>query len=563
MKTSALIPAVILFCSISIHVHAQESPTDFEVELQALEQTTPLPASQLPENATIFYSAAHPEWPPLPGDYLNLPFWVIGNGVVVIDDVNYDYAAVSAAAQAKALSSSQFNRNDFNPDFLLSPSNLGFQISQQSTNIVLQWMSGTNRLYLIEDRPTLTSDSYWNEFENYILSPSHTNLTSIILTNQIQAQPMDFFRLIDVTPIAANDYFSIDQDSSDNQLDIFDNDTDPNGDRFYIANLVAAHHGDISYSLDATTFQYTPESGYYGIDTFQYNITSGYGEVSSNATVKVFVNKTGNNQPVATAIIISLPTNTFTTNFNGLANVTDADNDTLSIYAFNTLPTLGTVTNDLSGNITYTRNSNLYGKDTFSYIVTDGNGGFCECSVVINQDDLDADNMPDQWELKYGLNTATDDSANDPDGDGLPNLAEFILGTNPNAPDNPLNLSVVTNGMEFSDFVHIPLIGVKQSIQNLPVILLINGEPAANSVVSQAADGTWQIDWDTTFLTNGNYDIQLQFNYNGEADITSGQTGVCYGQVKTISINNPITYDKITSTFGNQLFIEGTLADTN
>jgi len=34
----------------------------------------------------------------------------------------------------------------------------------------------------------------------------------------------------------------------------------------------------------------------------------------------------------------------------------------------------------------------------------------------------------------------------DPDNDGLPNLAEYVLGTNPHVADNPLNLSGVSNG---------------------------------------------------------------------------------------------------------------------
>jgi hypothetical protein len=49
--------------------------------------------------------------------------------------------------------------------------------------------------------------------------------------------------------------------------------------------------------------------------------------------------------------------------------------------------------------------------------------------------DLDSDSMPDAWEISNGLNTSINDSALDPDGDGLTNLQEFILRTNPKDAD--------------------------------------------------------------------------------------------------------------------------------
>jgi hypothetical protein len=45
--------------------------------------------------------------------------------------------------------------------------------------------------------------------------------------------------------------------------------------------------------------------------------------------------------------------------------------------------------------------------------------------------DDDQDGMPNYWERLYGLDVDRDDSAEDPDGDGLTNLEEYLLGTNP------------------------------------------------------------------------------------------------------------------------------------
>jgi Bacterial Ig domain/Bacterial TSP3 repeat len=556
-----VVPLMLLsICNISF---AQENSTDFDVELQALEATTPIPASQLPDVSEThgFYSAQNPDWPPAPADILGVPAWSLGDGFFAMDDLNVNYANLAQAAQPKTSSSSQLkSKNNFSPDFLITPANIGFSISQQATNIVLKWQSTSNRIYMLEQRPTLTSDSYWTELANYVLSASTTNVTSLVLTNLIRQQPIDFFRLFDVTPIASNDFFSVAQDSSANQLDIFQNDVDPNGDPIFISNIVPASHGSISYSLDATTFQYTPTAGFYGIDTFQYSITSGYGDVSSNATVTVFVNRTGNSPPVVPDISITLPTNTYTATFNAITNATDPDGDTISLYAV-TSPSMGSVSNDASGNIYYTRNPNLFGQDSFTYIVTDGKGGYGVGNVKILQVDTDGDGMPDQWETKYGLNPTTDDSMADPDGDGLPNFAEFILGTNPHVADNPLNFSGVPNGAEVSGFAQLPVLGLNPLFQTFPIILYVNGSPAQNSLLSQAADGQWLMNWDTSFLTNGDYQIQLGFQINPPT-LPDLFTNIL-GSQKTVEVNNPITFDRLTSQFNNFLLIDATLAVTN
>lgn len=49
--------------------------------------------------------------------------------------------------------------------------------------------------------------------------------------------------------------------------------------------------------------------------------------------------------------------------------------------------------------------------------------------------DTDDDDMPDDWEVKYNLNPTSNDATNDPDNDGLTNLEEYEHGTNPRKSD--------------------------------------------------------------------------------------------------------------------------------
>jgi hypothetical protein len=65
-------------------------------------------------------------------------------------------------------------------------------------------------------------------------------------------------------------------------------------------------------------------------------------------------------------------------------------------------------------------------------------GGFLgvfELEAFVLATDEDNDGMEDSWERRHGLNVGVDDSAGDPDGDGLTNIEEFEAGTNPQVAD--------------------------------------------------------------------------------------------------------------------------------
>jgi VCBS repeat-containing protein len=68
--------------------------------------------------------------------------------------------------------------------------------------------------------------------------------------------------------------------------------------------------------------------------------------------------------------------------FNVLGNDTDADGDSVKILSF-TQSGHGTLTNNGSGNFTYTPAANFNGSDSFNYTITDGKGGTATAAVSI------------------------------------------------------------------------------------------------------------------------------------------------------------------------------------
>ena len=67
------------------------STSDLAVMLQAVEATTPVAAESVP-GANAYYSAQNPTWPPLPGNINNVPVWSLGDGAVLLDDLDINYS---------------------------------------------------------------------------------------------------------------------------------------------------------------------------------------------------------------------------------------------------------------------------------------------------------------------------------------------------------------------------------------------------------------------------------------------------------------------------------------
>ena len=224
-------------------------------------------------------------------------------------------------------------------------------------------------------------------------------------------------------PVAQNDSYALDQNSSNNSLNVLANDSDPDGDALAIATVGTPAHG--SATISGNRILYTPVAGYTGADSFTYSISDGKGG-SASATVSITIQPlVANRPPVAQNDAFTVDQNSSANSLNVLANDSDPDGDTLSITAAGA-PAHGTAT--IAGNrINYTPAAGYSGADSFTYSIADGKGGTASATVSIIVAVPAAPNRPpvavndaytvDQNSSANNLNVLANDS--DPDGDAL------------------------------------------------------------------------------------------------------------------------------------------------
>ncbi|MBW7886379.1 MAG: tandem-95 repeat protein, partial [Caldilineaceae bacterium] len=179
-------------------------------------------------------------------------------------------------------------------------------------------------------------------------------------------------------PNAADDVFTVVEDSADNLLDVLANDTDIDGDALSLVSVGQAGHG--TAVIAGTTIVYTPAPDFYGIDTFPYGISDGHGGLAT-AVVTLTVSAV-NDPPTLLDDEVFTELNTPVA-IHVLANDHDVEGDPLTVTAISQ-PLHGTAVLHPDFSVTYTPNLDFVGTDSFSYTVTDGNGGLSTATVVIS-----------------------------------------------------------------------------------------------------------------------------------------------------------------------------------
>ncbi len=164
------------------------------------------------------------------------------------------------------------------------------------------------------------------------------------------------------------------------------NDSDADGDTLGIISFTNGLHGTVTNNSDGT-LNYTPnDPNYNGTDAFTYTISDGNGG-EATATVNITYTPV-NDLPAATDDSYATDEDTYLTIAAPgiLSNDTDADGDILtSSYdeLINTPPAHGSVTVNADGSFEYEPDTDYNGTDSFTYTVSDGNGGEDEATVNI------------------------------------------------------------------------------------------------------------------------------------------------------------------------------------
>jgi VCBS repeat-containing protein len=123
---------------------------------------------------------------------------------------------------------------------------------------------------------------------------------------------------------------------------------------------------------------YTPNDNYNGSDSFTVIVSDGQGGTDT-LTVNVGVTPVNdtptlvdsNGDPLGDSVVVTTDEDT---PVSGSLSASDGDNDSLS-FSKGSDPSNGSVTVDEQGNWTYTPNDNYNGSDSFTVIVSDGQGG--------------------------------------------------------------------------------------------------------------------------------------------------------------------------------------------
>ena len=174
-------------------------------------------------------------------------------------------------------------------------------------------------------------------------------------------------------PQTTDDNVQLDEDGT-LVISVLDNDTDPDGslDPNSLSVVIQPLHGTatvVTGTIGVTpTIVYSPVLDYSGNDTFTYRICD-FEMACSTAIVTITVRDV-NDSPVAGDDNVITNEDT-PANILVLANDTDVDNDPLSISMVG-MPASGTASVQIDSSITYAPNPNFYGRDSFTYVVSDG-----------------------------------------------------------------------------------------------------------------------------------------------------------------------------------------------
>lgn len=188
-------------------------------------------------------------------------------------------------------------------------------------------------------------------------------------------------------PLAQDDLFEVMEDSTDNTLDVLNNDS-AQGDTTETLTIIATttpdRGGTVTIAPDGKSLIYTPAADFFGIERLQYTISDGNGG-TAQATAVITVTAV-NDPPTAGNDAVTVSKNSTANTLDVLANdSSDPDGpETLTITAVGTTSAGGTVSIANGGtSLTYTPAAGYVGIETFTYTIQDPDGATASATVTV------------------------------------------------------------------------------------------------------------------------------------------------------------------------------------
>ncbi|ADO74013.1 Ig-like domain-containing protein [Stigmatella aurantiaca] len=242
-------------------------------------------------------------------------------------------------------------------------------------------------------------------------------------------------------PTANDDAFTVLEDSAFTELDVLANDSiAPDvGETLSISAVTQPANGTVNFS--STRVRFRPAANFNGTTTFTYTASDGRGGTDT-ATVTMTVTPV-NDPPTAVNDAFTVDEHSTGTVLDVLANDTSAPDtgETLSVTAV-TQPANGTVTFTATG-VTFIPAPGFRGLTTFTYTISDGNGGTSTATVnvtVMDVNDPPTANDDAFTVLEDSAATVVDVLANDT---AEPDVGETLFVS---AVTQPANGTVTLNG---------------------------------------------------------------------------------------------------------------------
>ena len=242
-------------------------------------------------------------------------------------------------------------------------------------------------------------------------------------------------------PMVVNDFYTTNKNEEitvDEKDGVLANDKDINDEGIKVKTYTQPENGNVVLADDGS-FTFEPTLGFTGVTTFEYVVLGEKSGKTDIGLVTIDVKQTENQPPTANDDRVETTEDT-PISFDPTTNDSDPDGDTLVIDRC-TDPLNGVVTQKGPTVLEYTPDEGFVGKDSFGYVIVDGNGGEDLAIVTIivgaaaNQGPVAVDDTARTiMNIPVFINVLSNDS--DGDGDTL-SIGRFTQPTSGTLAKNP------------------------------------------------------------------------------------------------------------------------------